>query len=309
MFIGVSGDKGSGKSTFAIQTARFYIEKYFDKDYFSFRKYVAYNNDEVYRKINALSLYSPLIADEAIRFAWTREWYKSEHKEIIKLGAQIRTKKLIFMMNIPRFAWLDKAYREGLLDMWVWIHSYVNQEGQLEVYAIVFEPDRNQGEKDAWHLNKLIKTRGKIERIGIFTTIDKILKIVENHPCFFDAFKFPPLPAELYAEHLEQRNKAIFKGEEMFIEQKQIGKVISYNLCYNWDKIMEAVQQSRLKKPNVRMIADVFLKDPVKNEGLIVHSTIHKWVEEIKKKLPPEKLQQIEQTFEELPEEFEDEIT
>ena len=302
LFIGVSGDKGSGKSTFALQTARFYVEKYFNESYFSFKKYIAYNNDEVYRKMNTLPLYSPLIADEAVRFAWTREWYKGEHKEIIKLGTQVRTKKLIFMMNIPRFAWLDKAYREGLLDMWVWLHSYTIEGGEMVVYAIIFEPDRNQGEKDAWHLNKLTKTKGKIERIGHFTPIEKIEKLVRNHPCFFDIFTFPKLPDELYQQHLKLRERRVFAQEDMYVDQKQIGKTISYNLVYNWHKIMEAVEQSRKKKPNTRMISDVFLKNPINNKPLIVQSTIHKWIEEMRKKVPQQNLQEIENILEELPE-------
>ena len=296
VFMCVSGEKGAGKSTFALQTARFYVEKYFNESYFSLKKYTAYNNDEVFIKMNKSPLYSPLIADEAVRFAWTREWYKSEHKELIKLGAQVRTKKLIFMMLIPRFVWLDKAYREGLIDMWIWLHNFSEEEGKPNIYAIVFEPDKHQAEKDPWHLNRMVKSRGKIERIGTFTDIEQVLKIVENHPCFFDCFKFPPLPVELYKHHLELREKAVFQGEQISMEQKQIGKVMSYNLCYHWDKLMAAVEQSRFKRPNDRIISDVLLNDPVKNTKLVVHSTVFKWLDEMKKKVP----QQVQEKINEL---------
>lgn len=306
VFMCVSGEKGAGKSSFALQTARFYVDKYFNESYFSLKKYTAYNNDEVFIKMNKSALYSPLIADEAVRFAWTREWYKSEHKELIKLGAQVRTKKLIFMMNIPRFVWLDKAYREGLIDMWVWLHNFTEEEGEPNIYAIVFEPDKHQAEKDPWHLNRMVKSRGKIDRIGMFTDIEQVLKIVDNHPCFHDYFKFPPLPAEIYKHHLEVRKRAIFQGEQISMEQKQLGKVMSYNLCYNWDKLIAAVEQSRYKRPNDRIISKVLLNDPVKNQNIAVPSTVFKWIDEMKKKVPQQVQEKINEFMEEAPPEEEE---
>src|SRR3990167_3647165 len=138
IFCPVTGDRGDGKSTFAIQAARLYAEKYFGERHFSFKKYVAYTNNGVYQKMINLPIYSPLIADEAIRFAWSRDWYTSESKDLIKLGTQVRTKHLIFYLNLPRLVWLDKPYREGLVNMWVWVISVDTQDEGRKSYAIVF---------------------------------------------------------------------------------------------------------------------------------------------------------------------------
>ncbi|KKK86513.1 hypothetical protein LCGC14_2762490, partial [marine sediment metagenome] len=199
-------------SSFSIQVARRYLEKYFGTphDSFDMEKYMAYTNADITEKIYSLPKYSPLIGDEAVRFAWSRDWNKAENKELAKLSTQIRTKKLIFFMNIPKLPWIDSAYREQLLDIWVWIHSSF-AEGKKTGYAMIFEPDRNQAETDSWHLDTLKKHMRKKERIGRFTEIQRLFRIVKYNPCFVDAFPFPKMPEDLYESYLKVRDKRAFE--------------------------------------------------------------------------------------------------
>ncbi|KKK64315.1 hypothetical protein LCGC14_2985450, partial [marine sediment metagenome] len=249
IFLGITGRKGSGKSSFAIQVARRYAERYFGEKTFDINKYIAYNNEEVIEKIHTLPMYSPLIGDEAVRFAWSREWNKADNKELAKLSTQIRTKRLIFFMNIPKLAWIDSVYREGMLDFWVWIHSTFTDQGK-EAYALIFEPDDNQGEGDSWHMKHLRKfSKKKTGRIGRFTDIQRLYKMIKNHPCYVDSLKFPKVPEEIYIRYLALRNKRAFERKGEYINQKDAAKVMTYNIKEKWDKLIEKVNEGKLKKP------------------------------------------------------------
>jgi hypothetical protein len=279
VLMGVTGPRGCGKTSFSIQCSIKYVKKYFHEDYFSLRKYVAYNNKEVFEKLHTLPIYSPLIGDEAIRFAWSREWNKADSKELIKFAAQMRPKKHIFFMNIPKLVWMDKAYREGMIDIWVWIHAVDTEEGKKS-YAMVFEPDENQGEADSWHLKEFKIKKRKIDRIGRFTNMDRIYNIIKNHPCFNTMFPFPKLPDDIYQNYLEIRKAKVMERESDYINQKDMAKILVYNLKQNWDSLTNAIKEGRFSKPTYRMIAEILSKD-TKGNQLIQHTTVRNWVNDV----------------------------
>ena len=277
-------------STFSIQVARRYIERYMGGVHGSFdmEKYIAYNNEDVIEKIYSLPPYSPLIGDEAVRFAWSRDWNKAENKELAKLSTQIRTKKLIFFMNIPKLPWIDSAYREQLLDIWVWIHSSFSG-GKKTGYAMIFEPDRNQAETDSWHLNTLKKHMRKKERIGRFTEIQRLFRIVKYNPCFVDAFPFPKLPEDLYQVYLKVRDKRAFETTRQQITQKDMAKIILYNLKQNWGKLVNELETRRFDTPTNKIMAEFLLKHPLTGKEVIGTNSIQKWYNDVKSTLPIEK--------------------
>lgn len=281
VFVGVTGRKGCGKSTLSIQLSRAYVKQYFNEDYFSIRKYVAYNNKDVFDKMYTLPKFSPIPGDEAIRFAWSRDWNKSDNKDLTRLSTQIRPKKHILFMNIPKLSWIDKAYREGMIDIWIWIHSVV-EEGEKKSYAMVFEPDDNQGYTDSWHLKELKKAKGRIKRIGRFTDIDKLYNIVKRHPCFLDVFSYPKLPDEIYEDYLKIRQQKVMEGGAEFVDSKEIGKIICYNLFKNWDIFSGKINETRFKKATYRTIADLSY-DPARKRPLVQYTTIKNWIDEVSK--------------------------
>jgi len=150
VIIAVSGTKGLGKSSLALQVCKRYVEKYFGEKYFSVEKYTAYDNAEVMEKIYNLPEYSPIIADEAARFAMGEDWNKSENKELKKLAAQIRPKHMIVFLNLPRFSWLDKKYSSDMVSLWVRVIT--------RGHVIVFQPDLSEV-KEPWHLKEMQDTK------------------------------------------------------------------------------------------------------------------------------------------------------
>lgn len=280
IFFGVTGRKGSGKTSFSIQTTRRYIEKYFDERYFSVHKYICYDNNEVDEKMHTLPTYAPIVGDEGIRFAWSREWNKPDNKSLVKLSTQIRPKKHILFLNIPRMAWIDKAYREGMLTLWAWIHTTI-EDGDKKSYAIIFEPDENQGQPDSWHMKLLQQKQKKTIKVGRFTDIDQMYKLVKNHPCFFDIVQFPKVPEDIYTEYMDLRMKRVLQKAEHFVNQRDLGKIFIYNIMKNWDAFDAALQKSRFKRPHTRMVAETLCFDPATKKSIIQATTITNWMREI----------------------------
>ena len=306
LFIGITGKKGAGKSSLSINIAKIYVKKYFGEKHFNLNKYLAYNNNDLLEKMYTLPKYSPLIGDEAVRFAWSRDWNKSENKELARLSAQIRTKKFIFFMNIPKLSWIDSVYREGMLDIWIWIHSTFSEKGK-ECHALMFEPDDNQGEGDSWHLNLLRKySKSKKSRIGRFTDIGRLYRIVSKHPCYVDMFKFPKVEQELYDRYLAIRDEKAFEKADQYVNQKDTSKIMVYNLKHKWSQLVEEVQQGRFGNPSYKMIADILMKDPRTKDIIVEKTTISKWYNEVKEKTPIEIQQVIEDDAK--PEEIKQEV-
>ncbi len=286
VIIGVTGRRGSGKSSFAIQVARRYVEKYFGETNFDVKRYIAYNNEDVMEKIHTLPKYSPLIGDEAVRFAWSREWNKTDNKELAKLTTQIRTKKFIFFMNIPKLAWIDSVYREGMLDIWIWVHATFTSEGKKS-YSLMFEPDDNQGEGDSWHMSLLREgKKKKRRRIGRFTDIEKVIKLINHHPCFVDSFVFPKVPTDIYERYLKVRNERAFERTNEFISQKDAAKIIIHNFKNQWLKIQEVVGEARAKLPTNKIISDILSYDHTRKKITLPQDTVRTWINEINKLVP-----------------------
>ncbi|MCH8003929.1 MAG: hypothetical protein IH934_04845, partial [Nanoarchaeota archaeon] len=288
LFIGITGRKGCGKSTLSIQIARRYCERYLGEKAFNLKKYIAYNNSQIMEKFNTLPKFSPLIGDEAIRFVWSRDWNKSENKELARLSAQARTKKFIFFMNIPKLAWIDSAYREGMLDVWIWVHATFTERGK-ESIAMVFEPDDNQGQGDSWHMKYLRKyAQKKKHRIGRFTDIQRLMTMLKNHPCYIDSFPYPKLPQELYDRYLTIRETHVFEKEENYVSQKDSSKIALYNIKKHWENLIKVVNDSKYKLPTYEIARTHIFIDPITKEPLVTLQTLNNWYKEIENSIPSE---------------------
>lgn len=282
--IAVTGPLGQGKSSFSMQCAIKYCEIYLnEKHHFSVNKYIAYNDDEILSKYYNLPEYSPLIGDEAARFAMSQDWNKAINKEVKKTTMQLRPRRLLFFMNIPHLMMLDKVYRDYLINMWVWIPT--------RGYAVVFKPDENPRGDDRWHFSDFKKWKYRIDQ---FTDIDKIYSLVQKHQCFFDVFKFPKVPEEIFERYMELRQKKTFIEQAgQYAGQKDVAKVILYNIYYNWNRFKGNVKEG--KTPTTRLIERELLKDPVKGIRVLTHSAVCKWLKEIGDKVPEQKTLEVPQ--------------
>ena len=268
MMVAVTGRKGTGKTSWAIQVVRACLKQQ-GIDYFSVDKYIAYDNDQVIQKIHELPEGSPLICDEAARFAMGEDWNKAESKQLKKLAAQIRPKHLKIFLCIPRFGWMDRKYREDMITHWAWIPT--------RGHSIIFTPDDNPGQKDVWHLDDF-KRMGKID---MFHDINKILDNISKHRGFWDYFRFPAVDARVYERYMELRDKHVWEQKESYVDQKQYAKVMLYNLYERWAELVEKTSKNRMKRISHQDMVDFLSVHPVSGDRMVAQNTLSGWVREV----------------------------
>lgn len=319
IFTLVTSKKGFGKSSFSIQTSRRYMETFglhclecrhewsytgkavessggrqviikadimqlcpkCNKDNvkkitkFDIKKYLAYDNEDFRQMISDLPWGCPIIADEGVRMLMGEDWMKADSKELKKLVAQMRTKAFIVLANIPRFNWTDGKYRNDMTTFWV----RILQRG----LAVLMQPDLGEY-MDPWHLKEFERLLGSYY---YFTSEDEILKraqrLVSKHPCAFDYLKFPPVPKELYEEYLILRDAKAFerpKGENQ-INQKDVAKIIIWNLRNRWEEFDAGIKAARQQKPTLKVIEGVLVNHPKTRSRIVSETTLIKWENDI----------------------------
>lgn len=231
-------------------------------------KFIAYDNNDVVRKVYSLPKYSPLICDEAIKFAAAMNHNKAESKEIKELFTVIRPKRLLVFFCIPAFTWVDSKYREEMSNFWV----RCLERGT----AVIFEKDKGETD-DKYHLDELSKIMGTIK---YFTPMDKIKRNIHRHPCYFDMVSYSELEQNLYDNYELVRNARIMqqKIEEMEISNKDIGKIMAYNLITFWDRIRMEIDKSRELRLTYHTLITEVLMNPVNRQPLVSDTTVRGWV-------------------------------
>lgn len=242
---------------------------------FNFKRYLAYDNEEVLEKVHDLPGHSPILCDEGVRFMMGEDWNTWESKRLKKLFAQMRTKHMLVFANIPKFNWVDRKYRDDMCTFWIRILK--------RGLALLFQPDLGEG-KDPWHMKELEEQLGSY---NYFTSEEELMKRVEKimarHPCAFDFFKVPPVPEDIYADYLKARNAKAFERSQLdaSIDQREIGKIVAYNLLHKWQQIEGAVKAGRFEKPTLQLLEQFVFSNPKDEQPIARYTTIRNWVKEI----------------------------
>ena len=170
---------------------------------FNPKKHIAYSNADVQNKIETLPNFSPLLIDEAVKFASSAEWNKAENKELKKKLAVVRAKHLLFVLCFPlKVNKLEKNYLDSFVTYWVDLISRGN--------GVIFVKDKNPTE-DSWRMRDF-------ERVGSyteFTDISKVKEMLKKHPNFWTMIRFPKPPDWLYKKYLEVREKNIYDDDNV----------------------------------------------------------------------------------------------
>jgi DNA polymerase III delta prime subunit len=238
----------------------------------SAEKFVGYNNDDVMRMIYTMPKNSPIIADEAIKFASASDFNKAESKEMKKLFTVIRPKRFWFFFIIPEITWIDSKYREGMSSFWI----RMIDRGT----AAIFEKDKGVT-VDSWHLKEMEKLMGVVK---YFTPIDKIKRNVMKHPCYFDMFRFGELDEKIYNEYEMFRNAKNLQQQikEQQFNQKDYAKLMAYNLIENWDRINLKVRESKEFKMTYSVLCSEILSDPLTRKSVAGDQTVRNWIRGIR---------------------------
>jgi len=195
----LSGDKGLGKSSFAIMLAREWCSVLGIP--FSPKHHIAYSNQQVQERIDNLPRFHPLIADEAVNFASSTEWAKLENRELRKKIAQVRTRHLFFILCWPmKVNKIEKTYLDSFVNYWI----HIIKRGVGAIFVKDINPVT-----DSWRLSMFKDIGGFTE----FTGVDKIKKKLSGHPNFWYIITAPKPSEEFYKRYLVIREKNIYNTD------------------------------------------------------------------------------------------------
>lgn len=193
--------KGGGKSSSAIQLSRAWCELLGIR--FMPEKHIAYSNSQLARLIDTLPPFSPLIADEAVRFASSEDWNKRENKEMKKKLAQIREKHFLFILCFPlKIGKVEKNYLESFVNYWIELYD----RGRAAIFVRDENPVHNP-----WRLDDF-------KRIGSyneFTPRTEVERKLEKHPNFWKSIAIPKVPKPIYSKYKKFRENNIYDDENV----------------------------------------------------------------------------------------------
>lgn len=234
-------------------------------------KYIAFKED-VFTKIKNIDPWSPIIADESVNFAMGEDWMFAPNKKIKRLFAQCRTKHLIIFLNIPKFNWLQKKYKDDMATTWFRI--------LVRSVCLMMVPDLGEGD-DSWHLKEFIDQLGTYNYTTPVSMIRKRMnRIRERHPCYYDDFYVPKIPDRIYDIYLEARNLSVFDDDENAL-QGNYHKLMCYNIRYYWKQLVKATE-GRDYPPSTVMSHFLFWDRKTK-KPIVSPESVRKYIEFIKK--------------------------
>jgi hypothetical protein len=221
----LSGREGIGKSTLliiisAIIDVQFYMEKNLS---------LMPSTGEVLRKFRKIRRYGCLGIDEAIKALHKQDWYQDVQKEIIREYATERFRNKATILAIPRFRDLNENFRNHRVNCWLHVHD----RGIAFCYVpidIPFFPD-------PWFMGELEKKYTALlkRKRGTNVTIEDMLKVERDNPCFVDLIEFPDLPDELKEVYLtlkiEARNNEEQDGlKDSVVDKDKVRKAMSIQI-------------------------------------------------------------------------------
>lgn len=228
--IGITGEEGSGKSTFMIQ-----LGLAADPN-FNVVKNLMYSpsEEETRQKIEELPKYSFIGGDEAIKILYKLRWSSKIQIYLNMLFGVARQENKIVALLMPRFSDFNEMFRGHRIKNWI----HVIDRGT----AVVFKGDWSPFTKDPWWFNenqKIIKEVGR-GRKTLLADIEYKKKLLSKTRNFVEFLHFTDLPENIKNVYLENKAKQKYKGIDDFMEEKSGGKMwkdrfksVIGNLYYN----------------------------------------------------------------------------
>lgn len=192
----LTGDKGVGKSSFAIMLAKEWCRLIGVK--FDPNKYIAYTNQQTQDKVQDLNRFMPLICDESVLFCSSENWNKRENKNLKLRLAQVRTKHLFYILCFPlKIAKVDKSYLDSFVNYWIDLFS----RGKGALYVRSLNPSQ-----ESWR----IKDFQDLGSYNEFSTAEMIAKKLSKHPNFWYLITAPKPSEKLYKKYLLVRERNVY---------------------------------------------------------------------------------------------------
>lgn len=197
---GITGEEGTGKSTFAIQLGMNFGD-------FDLENNVVYlpKTQEVRDKFRKTPDKGILVIDEAIKALYKQNWREKIQTEINQLYATERWRNKVTLLLMPRFTDFNEFFRNHRIKFWF----HILRRG-LGVFLI--KDDLNPFAPDPWYMKenfKIIYEHTKRFKNIYKVDVDSLLKIFENKiPNFVSSFTWEPLPEKVEQKYIELKAKS-----------------------------------------------------------------------------------------------------
>jgi len=182
----------------------------------------------------------------------------------------MRPKHLSLWLAVQKFKWIDSKYRDDMTMFWL----RILRRG----LAVVLEPDLGEY-GDSFHLDDFTDLLGSYNyRTSKAELRRRADKIIEHHPCGFDKISWPDCPDSIYDEYLELRNEKAFEAKAASdFTQKDLAKLVAWNLSQRWDEVKEKAEKNRSGDMTLRTLASEVFRHPGSGEQLVSPGTLSKW--------------------------------
>jgi len=185
--VAVCGERGMGKSSFAITSGILLRRKGINFDF----ENIFYGPDALKGAVTNISQSrkGAYVFDEMIDLAYSRNAMTTLNRSLAQFFTKIRKMNNIVFLCIPRFKALDPALRNDIVHFWaeVFWKSYAQEHKKRFALVSLFRKDKNQMTDDPWGFdNKYIYKRA-------FKPLDQ-LRIMKKMRSYVGCVNCPPLP-------------------------------------------------------------------------------------------------------------------
>jgi septin family protein len=255
--IAISGEEGSGKSTFGILLSSLIDKKWNLLDNMA----LIPDEKEVVREYCKLNKYQCYMIDEAVRAFYKMNFMTTMTQTLVKMWATERYQNKATLLLIPRFTDLVENFRNHRVKLW--IHIIARGKG------IAYIRDDDPHNNDPWSIDyarNLKKKWNKKKNLSLLTVEERI-EIEKRLPNFLFAFDFPDLDPEFKKLYNKLKTQSRKDVEEYQIGNKKKGESNKMNelrdqrdeLIYTMIKekktsYKEIQDQFNLKQSQVRRI-------------------------------------------------------
>lgn len=216
--LGITGEKGEGKSTLAIHIGMLLRMEGMTFD----DAHIVHGKEDFKRGIKLMTTTrgGVFIFDEIIKFAFTGDVMKGSTKYLIKLFTLARKKNHIVILNIPVFKRLVGGIRDDHVNFWIhiWRSSQSKERKDWFAEADLIKKNKNPRSIDPWGLNDTKLSRKKITTGWEVHEELAGLSGRDSPTVYVCTFTYPPLPEVIENEYIKQSDDAMEEFGEEFIE-------------------------------------------------------------------------------------------
>lgn len=196
----VTGQRGTGKSTFALVSAM--ILKTMGLTFDFKHVFVGTANLKLAMQMILNEERSVFVFDEIIEMAYSRDAMTLLNRRFVKILTQTRKLHNIYFLCLPRLRSLDPGMRNDIVDIWVHVFwkSIAKEKADAFAMATIHLKDLSVLSTDPWGLDIPIKKWGR----RVITSPVELHRQLKSFRTYIATLSYPPLPDAIQNLYMKQ---------------------------------------------------------------------------------------------------------